>query len=102
MENLKDNIIKALAKDEGYSIEEATNKVNNYQLENINYDVLKPVIELWLESGKISNFNVEGISLTDIMHKEKCDFVQALFSMSVLIENSEIAKHYNEIEFHKE
>jgi hypothetical protein len=79
--------------------------LNKYEAEKlcerieVLHEDLDEVINMWIAAGEISPYSVEGITIQDIMTKEKCNFIRALFSMSVLIKNPQLAARYNELKF---
>lgn len=62
------------------------------------HENLFPIIEGWLE-GKCEDVEFNGITMSYIMKKEKTPFIDAVFSMSYLIENPDKIDFYKERTF---
>jgi hypothetical protein len=62
------------------------------QLRNIHVD-LRPVVSAWAKGG-LTGFEFRGITIDTIIEKERCTYIQAVFSMSTLLNEPEFASMY--------
>lgn len=67
------------------------------QLKKIN-PALSFVVTSWLDGNHI-NYSFEDISLFEIAKKKRCSFIQAVFTMSMLIDNPEFVEVFKETDF---
>lgn len=59
---------------------------------------LQPCIASW-KNGRRLPFSHAGISLDEIMEKEKVGYLEAVFKMDVLMNNPEMAEQYKNFRF---
>jgi len=90
-----EEITKIIAKDIGGSGVIAHTMAK--RLANLHQD-LEPTVSAYL-SGKPASFTLGDITLQTIMEKEHCSLPEALFSMSTLLENPELAERYKTLNF---
>jgi len=83
-------ISEKIADETGTDMETA--EVMARQLQKIHPD-LKGVVEAWYQ-GKEIGFTLDGITMDIIREKEGGAYVNAIFSMSVLLKNPDMAKGY--------
>jgi len=62
------------------------------------HENLKPIVSAWL-LDELVGFEYNGITLNTIMEKERVTYVQAIFSMSTILNDPEFAEMYLEFEF---
>ena len=62
------------------------------QLQKVHLD-LKSVVDAWL-NGQELPFEFSGVSLEKIMRRNKCNYVHAIFCMSSILKEPELAKAY--------
>ena len=86
-----DKVAKKIADETGTDIETA--KKMAISLMMVHPD-LGEVIEVWI-SGQELPFERYGVSLDKIMRRNKCKYIYAIFTMSSLLENPELAKAYS-------
>jgi hypothetical protein len=67
------------------------------QIQKINKE-LRPVVSAWVKDELIG-YNLNGITLDTIMEKERITYIQAVFSMSTLLDNPDFAAMYLEFPF---
>jgi hypothetical protein len=59
---------------------------------------LRPNIEAWIK-GETPQFEFKNVTLDEIMKKEHSTYVEAIFSMSVLLKSPKLAKQYKDFHF---
>ena len=64
------------------------------------HKALSPAVEAYISEKPVS-FAYGEITLQTIIEKERCSTIEALFSMSALLENSELAARYKSMSFRK-
>jgi len=62
------------------------------QLEKVHPD-LKSIVDTWL-NGLETPFEFGGVSLEKIMRRNKCHYLHAIFCMSSILNEPELAKAY--------
>ena len=67
------------------------------QLEKIHPD-LADVVSSWLE-GEDSEFEVHGVTLKKIMSSNRCSYLDAVFTMSTILKEPELAAVYKKPRF---
>ena len=67
------------------------------QIKKIHKD-LRPVVSAWVK-GDLIGYNLNGITLDTIMEKERITYIQAIFSMSTLLNNPDFATMYLDFPF---
>ncbi|QKG83382.1 hypothetical protein GXN76_02110 [Kroppenstedtia pulmonis] len=88
----REKVKSILIHEEGYS--ETMAETFSETLVNLHED-LQPALDQWLEDRTISEeITVESVTLKMIMEKRRDDFMGALGSMSVFIEEPELAKDF--------
>lgn len=98
MATLNIDIQKAAKKiEKELNLRPATASIMANNLFNLHEDLFS-VIEHWFE-GTCEDIEFNGITLDYIMHKEKTAFIDAVFSMSVLMENPEKIEFYKQRTF---
>ena len=98
MATLNIDIQKAAKKiEKELNLRPVTASIMANNLFNLHEDLF-PIIECWLE-GTCKDIEFNGITLDYIMHKEKTPFIDAVFSMSVLMENPEKIEFYKQRTF---
>ena len=61
------------------------------------HPALNDCILAWLNKV-FKDFEFKGVTLKRIMEKEECSYISALYTMSVYIENPELADYYEDLE----
>lgn len=87
----KNNLKRILIEREGYNELEANSEVK--YLKNLNSN-LQETFDNWLNKGEIGNFSVGKVTIHTIMEKSRVNFLSALTSMSVFIDEPKEAKKY--------
>ena len=52
---------------------------------------LRPILDTWLETGKESDFQAQGVSLKELMAKHEMQYQAALLTMDWIIQDPESA-----------
>ena len=74
------------------NVDMVTAEIMAVQLGKVHPD-LKEAVNAWLKGQEIS-FEFSGISLERIMRRNKCNYLHAIFSMSSVLYEPELAKAY--------
>ena len=61
---------------------------------------LQPCVAAWMNGNQLE-FSYQGVSLDEIMTKEKCSYIDAVFSMNTLLNNPQIAARYHSFDFRR-
>ncbi|MCL2063790.1 MAG: hypothetical protein FWG98_05410 [Candidatus Cloacimonetes bacterium] len=85
---MKKKIIELLTKELGYSDYVAEQTAND--LLSINHK-LQPLLEKWLGTREIKNFEILGFSIDELMSQRNFTFPSALIAMDWLLTEPEIA-----------
>ncbi len=90
-----EEIAKIISKDTGSS-----GAIARYMAERITHlhQDLDSTVAAYL-AGESVSFSLDDITLQTIMEKERCSLVEALFSMSTLLEKPELAARYKSMNF---
>ena len=94
----KEKAIDMIAKDMSISKEDAQRMyehIGNFS------DGLKKAVRGYFE-GERKNYSYKGVSITDIMEKENASYLNAIFSMDLLMKNPEILEFYDKFTFKKD
>jgi hypothetical protein len=86
---MKEKIIEILKKELGYSDHVAG--ITADDLLSISTQ-LKPALSKWLEKREITNLEVSGLSIKQLMERRGYTFPSALISMDWLLTEPEVAK----------
>lgn len=62
---------------------------------------LQPVLDAWIEDRTVTNYTFEGISIKEIMEKEKSGFLSALSTMNTCLRKPGFIEEYRKIDFSK-
>lgn len=92
-----EEITKIIAKDTGSSGAIARRMAE--RITNLHQD-LAPAVAAYLVGEPVS-FSLGDITLQTIMEKENCSLIEALFSMSTLLERPELAARYKTMSFRR-
>lgn len=94
----KKKAIDIIAKDMSISKEDAQRMYEN--IGNFS-DILKKAVVGYL-NGERKNYSYKGVSIKDIMEKENASYLNAIFSMDLLMKNPEILQFYDKFTFKKD
>lgn len=61
---------------------------------------LQPCVAAWMNQRRLA-FTYMDITLDDIMKKESCGYIDAVFSMNTLMNNPKIASQYHSFDFRR-
>lgn len=61
---------------------------------------LWPAVTAWL-NGEFTEYEFQGITLTQVMNKEKTSYINAIFSMSSLIKHPEDVPYWKRCNFRR-
>lgn len=92
-----EEITKIIAKDTGSSEAIARNMAE--RISKL-HEELAPAVSAYL-AGESVSFALGDITLETIIQKEHCSLVEALFSMSTLLEKPELAARYKSMSFRR-
>lgn len=92
-----EEITKIIAKDTGSSGAIARRMAE--RITNLHQDLASSVAAYL--AGESVSFALGDITLQTIMEKERCSLVEALFSMSTLLEKPELAARYKSMNFRR-
>lgn len=92
-----EEITKIIEKDTGFSTSVA--RLMAERITTLHQD-LAPAVAAYL-AGESALFSLGDITLQTIMEKERCSLVEALFSMSTLLEKPELAARYKSMTFRR-
>lgn len=93
----KEEIIRKVMKETGKSLKLATIMTNRIIMMR---KELQPCVIAWL-NDKYPDYSFKGITLKEIMEKENCSYIEAIFSMQVLMEKPHLAAQYKNFEFRR-
>ncbi len=62
-------------------------------------DRLQPILDAWIEDRTITNYTFEGLSMKEIMEKEKCGFLRALSTMNTCLSKPGFVDEYRKLDF---
>lgn len=94
----KEKAIDMIAKDMSISKEDAQRMYENMGSFS---DGLKKVVMDYF-NGERKNYSYKGVSIKDIMEKENASYLNAIFSMDLLMKNPEILQFYDKFTFKKD
>lgn len=94
----REKTIDIIAKDMSISKEEAQRM---YEKMGSFSDGLKKVV-IGYFNGDRKNYNYKGVSIKDIMEKENASYLNAIFSMDLLMKNPEMLQFYDKFTFKKD
>lgn len=94
----REKAIDIIAKDMSISKEDAQRMyehIGNFS------DGLKKAVAGYFD-GERKNYSYKGVSIKDIMEKENASYLNAIFSMDLLMKNPEILEVYDKFTFKKD
>ena len=90
--------IDIIAKDMSISKDDAQRMYEH--IGNFSDGLKKAVIGYF--DGERKNYSYKGVSIKDIMEKENASYLNAIFSMDLLMKNPEILEFYDKFTFKKD
>jgi len=90
-----ERLIKKIMDERNCSYDMASNVFSN--LKNV-HPALKDVVASWKKGIEIP-FEYNGITMADIKKKERSTYLDAIFSMCVLLEDPELVVQYMSMDF---
>ena len=93
----KEEIIRKIMKETGKPLKLATVMAN--RIVTIREE-LRPCVLAWVKNEKL-DFAFQDITLDEIMTKEKCSYLEAIFSMQVLMDKPHLASQYKSFDFRR-
>ena len=94
----REKAIDIIAKDMSISNEDAQRMYENIGSFS---EGLKKVVRGYFD-GERKNYSYKGVSIKDIMEKENASYLNAIFSMDLLMKNPEILQVYDKFTFKKD
>ena len=94
----KEKAIDMIAKDMSISKEDAQRMYEH--IGNFSDGLKKAIAEYF--KGERKNYSYKGVSIKDIMEKENASYLNAIFSMDLLMKNPEILEVYDKFTFKKD
>lgn len=94
----REKAIDIIAKDMFISKEDAQRMYEN--VGSFSDELKKEIIGYF--NGEKKNYSYKGVSIKDIMEKENVSYLNAIFSMDLLMKNPEMLQFYDKFTFKKD
>lgn len=94
----REKAIDIIAKDMSISKEDAQRMYES--IASFSDGLKKAVTEYF--KGERKNYSYKGVSIKDIMEKENVSYLNAIFSMDLLMKNPEMLQFYDKFTFKKD